>query len=172
MRIDRLEKRPSQLGELPWAVASFYGEIASGSLEVVEYDKFVTNNDAFYSMTSGRLHTLDDGSYAFFSAAQIIPSGSPPVTDEVALTPQITAESSTSIPLGFYWPDFGMLKITGYSTGTKSWSPHYMTVRTYNSENIGFPTDHYLEFTIPFATSNCIVSTLAVRLGDGLPLSF
>jgi hypothetical protein len=168
MRIDRLEKHPAASLGLPFGAASYYGPIDSGSAVPVEYADFVTTDDTVFSMTDGKLHTLEEGTYAFFSAAYVYPSGSPAATSEVVLTPSVTADSFGAFPASFYWPDFGMYKVTGYSTGTLSWSPHMLLFRTYNSDNIGFPTDQQILMTIPFATSNCIVSTLALQMSKPL----
>jgi hypothetical protein len=157
-------------GALTWAAASYYGTIDSGSVVQVEYTDFITTSEDTFSMTDGKLHTLRNGTYAFFQTAHIYPSGSPALTNEVVITPSLTADSYGSYPGSFYWPDFGLFKVTGYSTGSKSWSPHVLMFRTYNDYNISFPTDQYLSLSIPFATSNCIVSTLAARISSPIPL--
>jgi hypothetical protein len=151
-------------GAQPFAVASYFGTIASGSLVAVNYDTFVTSDADYFSMSSGKLHVLAEGMYEFIQWADVIPSGSPAASSEVILTETLTAETFGSIPIGLYWPDFGQRRVVGVSN--LHWYPHVKSFRSYSGS---FPTDQQLLFTIPFATSNCIVSTLVRRFCEPLP---
>jgi hypothetical protein len=162
-RIDWLEKHATGTG-LSLASASYFGSIASGTDVEVSYDQFVTNEDSLFSLSGGRLQILDEGVFAFIQWADIIPTGAPAATTEVVMTPSLTGDTFGTVPIGFFWPDFGQLRVPG--TSNLNWYPRAIMFRSYADEAV--TSEQYLQFTIPFTTSNCVVATTVIQIADPL----